>query len=95
MSRLDFCQCTPAEFKAIYDKWNEKQQQEERTQWEQTRALCRCMLQPHSKKSLKATDVMKFPWDEKPREKIEEEELTPEERKARYEAAKKRYGITT
>lgn len=31
--------------------------------WDQTRELGRMFLQPYSKKSIKSTDVLKFPWD--------------------------------
>lgn len=33
--------------------------------WERTRAVMLSILSPFSKKPLKATDVAKFPWDEK------------------------------
>lgn len=93
MSRQDFCHCTPSQFKAIYDSWADTQNRAERLSWEQTRSLCLCMVQPHCKKQLRAEDIMKFPWDAKIKDP--DADLTPEERKARYEAAKKRYGITT
>ena len=35
---------------------------------DQTRFLVTAMLQPYSKKTLKATDVVRFPWDEKKEE---------------------------
>lgn len=36
---------------------------EERTRWERMRMLAQCVLMPHSKKPLKATDIFKLPWD--------------------------------
>lgn len=36
---------------------------------------------------------MPFPWDEQ--QKPKQEEMSKEEREARYQAALKRYGITT
>jgi hypothetical protein len=42
-----------------------------RESWEQTRWLGSVILQPHAKKnrSIKPSDLMKFPWDEKPNRK--------------------------
>ena len=52
---------------------------------------CLCMLQPYSKNTLSARDVMQFPWEEeakKPREEISNEEL-----KRRYREAKRVAGL--
>lgn len=46
-------------------------------------ALCKSNLQAH--------DVLPFPWDEKQEEK--REEVSKDEFNARFEAAKKRYGL--
>ena len=79
MSEDDFARCTPAEVK-------------ERGEWERNRWLALCVLQPWSKKRLKAHDVCLFPWEIKEQEN-REEPLDKTERQERYEAAKKRYGI--
>ena len=63
MSVDDFCRCTPLEFSAIAQGWNEGEQQRERSAWERTRMLCTTMLQPYSKKRLEPQDVMRFAWD--------------------------------
>lgn len=34
-----------------------------RAERDQTRFLVTAMLQPYSKKTLKATDIVRFPWD--------------------------------
>lgn len=60
--------------------------------WEQTRTICICSMQPYSKKRLVPDEVMPLPWD-KGQEQGKQPALTREERQARYEAAKKRYGI--
>lgn len=53
---------------------------------------CLCSLQPYSKSTLTAEDIMTFPWEEK-KEQRSEEKLTEEDIAARYAAAKKRYGL--
>jgi hypothetical protein len=87
MSREDFLFCTPSEFRAIFDSWQQQQDRTNRTAWERTRMMCLCMLQPHSKKKMKARDVMEFPWEKK--ETKPQKQLSPEE----YERVKRRYGI--
>lgn len=107
MSMDDFCRCTPSEFYAAHAAWQEARDGEARSQWERTRMQCLCMLQPYSKKRLRAQDVMQLPWDsrDKPRAqgleglsgKAESTEaqkaLSHDELMARYRAAKKRMGI--
>lgn len=51
-------------------------------------ALCHPTL---CKSNLQAHDVLPFPWDEKQEEK--REEVSKDEFNARFEAAKKRYGL--
>lgn len=91
MSLQDFCSCTPSEFKKVYEAWRDNAQRLMREGWEQTRTICICSMQPYSKKRLDPKNIMPLPWDRKQKKK--EPEMTREERKARYEAAKKRYGI--
>lgn len=96
MSMTDFCRCTPSQFRAIYRSWSERQRDDLRQQWEQSRMMCMCMLQPYSKSKLKPRDVMQFPWDETPAKaktkSRPKEELSEEERMERYRKAAKRYG---
>lgn len=93
----DFCRCTPAEFSAIAKRWMEMRQQQRREQWEQTRMTCLCLLQPYSKKKLTPRDVMRFDWDNEPKETHEEEQpreqLTTEEIKRRYREAMEKRGL--
>ena len=93
----DFCRCTPAEFSAIAKRWMEMRQQQHREQWEQTRMTCLCLLQPYSKKKLTPRDVMRFDWDNEPKETHEEEQpreqLTTEEIKRRYREAMEKRGL--
>lgn len=93
MSMQDFCQCTPSEFMSIYKAWIKSREQTERNAWERARISCLCSLQPYSKKRLKATDIMEFPWE---KEKIpcNREKLSASEEMERYKAAKRKYGLT-
>ena len=87
----DFCRCTPSEFQAAWQAWHEWHENEQRGEWERLRMACLCMLQPYSKNTLSARDVMQFPWEEeaeKPREAISNEEL-----KRRYREAKVAAGL--
>ena len=91
MSRRDFEQCTPSEFAEVAERWHAQQQFQEQSEWERARWTGMCILQPWSKKTLKPRDIATFPWEEKTTHK--KETLTPEEERARYEAAKQRYGL--
>lgn len=90
MGMNDFCRCTPSEFRATWDAWNEMRQSRERETWEQLRMQCLCTLQPWSKERLEARDIMEFPWDdtkEKASESIpDREEILRQYRKAKREA---------
>lgn len=90
MSLHDFERCTPFEFQSIFDAWSRRLEGAEHAEWDRMRYLCMCILQPYSKKKLRPTDVVVFPWERKS-EPVEV--LSKEEQEARYEAALKRYGI--
>lgn len=90
MSLRDFERCTPFEFQSIFDAWSRRLDGAEHTEWDRIRYMCMCILQPYSKKKLRPTDVVVFPWERKS-EPVEV--LSKEEQEARYEAALKRYGI--
>lgn len=82
----------------MYSSWRESEERRYRSGWEQTRVLCISFLQPWTRQKLSARDVLPLPWDatngdgDSDGEELSED-LSEEERKARYEAAKKRYGI--
>lgn len=63
MSLSDTYSLTVDELLVIYEQWKDLHEREERAQWERLRMLAQCVLMPHSKKPLKATDIFKFPWD--------------------------------
>lgn len=52
-------------------------EREERGAWERSRFVAFALLQPNLKKgtSLKATDLVTFPWEKKKKPKLSKEEL--------------------
>ena len=93
MSLDDFSRCTPEEFRSIFDNWHERQESQIKESWEQIRIICLCVLQPHSKKTLSAKEVLSFPWDEKSKIENRVNNLSKEAVMGRFEAAKHKYGI--
>lgn len=92
MGMDDFCRCTPSEFRAAWDAWNEMRQSRERGAWERMRMQCLCTLQPWSKERLSARDIMKFPWDDT-KEKASESIPDREEILRRYRKVKREAGL--
>lgn len=90
----DFSRCTPSEFREVFDAWNKLREVQEHSQWERVRMQCLCSLQPYSKNKLKASDVMTFPWEQEQKEVVEvKEELSREEKMARFRAAAAQWGL--
>lgn len=63
MSLADFYSMTPEEFRQAHGAWLEVEESRMRGGWEMARTLSAFILQPWSKKRLKPSDVLKFPWD--------------------------------
>ena len=61
---------TPRSFNNKLKGFNNSLDQQNRNGWEQTRTLVISMLTPHTKKKLKAKDVLPFPWDNEPKKNI-------------------------
>ena len=70
MSLCDTYSLTTDELLVIYEGWKDLYERGERARWERLRMLAQCVLMPHSKKPLQATDIFKFPWDS-PKEEVE------------------------
>ena len=92
LSHSDFCRMTLEQFEAVSRAWNEHEEARHRDRWERTRSLATTMLQPHSKKALRPTDVLRLPWDKKAEKDAKAERLTQEERKRRAEEALRKWG---
>lgn len=87
MSMSDFMVCTPSEFYAAWRAWSACEERRERVEWERMRMVCLCSLQPYSKSVLKATDVMRFSWDEQEVSKgdrVDANDMSREEILSRY-----------
>lgn len=90
----DFCQCTPLEFSAIAQGWNDAEQRRERAAWERARLQCTCMLQPYSRKRLEPQDVLRFAWDgEGFAEDSKTKGLTAKQIRERFEEVKREQGL--
>lgn len=92
MSMDDFCRCTPSEFYATWKAWDEMRQSRERSEWERLRMQCLCTLQPYSKKTFEASDIMSFPW-EKEQKSDNEVKMDREDTLRRYREAKAAAGL--
>jgi len=86
----DFCQCTPSEFRAVYEGYVESEQRRERSAWERARMQCVTILQPYSKHPLDPRDVFRFKWDN---EADGEETQSTEEIWANFDRVKKEQGL--
>ena len=63
MSREDFALCTPDEFQGIYDAWFRREEMEMQRSWEVGRFVAAISLQPYSKRPIRPTDLIRFPWE--------------------------------
>lgn len=90
MSMDDFCRLTPFEFKKVWEQWQAMRENSERSEWQRTRMTCLYILQPYSKKRLKPSDVMTFPWEQKKRKS---EMPSRREIQKRFERIKKERGL--
>ena len=80
MNLEDFDSLTPTEFDASYNHFERTRIHEK---WDQVRFLATASLSPWSKKSLKATDVVRFPWDDETHHNVPY--VSKEDAKAMYE----------
>ena len=87
MSYDDFCRCTPEEFKATTEAWNEMREAEERISWERMRLLATITIQPHVRSRLTATKLLPFPWDN-PKQQCEKWQKVPKPLSAEGSKAK-------
>jgi len=62
---------TPRSFNNKLKGFSEHHNQSNQDSWERTRTIMIACLMPHSKKKLRPTDVLPFPWDNKNKPKKE------------------------
>lgn len=91
LSYGDFFRLTVEEFEAIYEAWRKRKESESRERWELMRMESAILIQPHVKERITPRRLLPFSWDDEKTNR-EREELTPEERKARAEEARKKWG---
>ncbi|MGM9870465.1 MAG: hypothetical protein ACI31E_01560 [Muribaculaceae bacterium] len=87
MSRADFCLCTPEEFQAMAETWNETRQSEERAAWERARLIAYMTAAPYLSRKMTPRQIFPLPWDAeaKKTDKSEVEHLTPGQQRKRFE----------
>lgn len=93
MSYDDFCLCTFDEFEAICEAWRGMAEGRNRAAWERTRISAAISIQPHVRKRITARQLLPLPWDNQRRHNAPDApELTPDERRQRFEDAMHRLG---
>lgn len=65
MSLEDFERCTPFEFYSITEQWEQEKERRMQDDWERARFQAAVSIQPYSKKPIKPTDIIKFPWEQR------------------------------
>ena len=58
-----FYDLLPREWANMVNGWNEKQNRKDQSEWERVRWQTTILLNPHTKKSIKAKDLIVFPWE--------------------------------
>ena len=62
-----FYDLLPREWANLVDGWNERQNRMMQSEWERTRWMTTILINPHTKKRIKATDLILFPWENEPK----------------------------
>lgn len=62
-----FYDLLPREWMNLVEGWNERQNTKERADWERTRWMTTILINPHTKKTIKAKDLIVFPWEKEPK----------------------------
>lgn len=83
----DFCRLTPREFGAVLTAYRECREADMHDSWERMRLLACITVQPHVRKKMTPTDLLKFPWEETRKPKTPR--LSKEEIRRRMEEALK------
>jgi len=71
LSYYELYELTPRSFNNKLKGFSDHYNQSNQDSWEQTRTIMIACLMPHSKKKLRPTDVLPFPWDNKNKPKKE------------------------
>ena len=93
MTHDEFCKCTFTEFESIYKAWHDMEESRYRSAWERGRTLAAIIIQPHLSKKITPRQLLPLPWDkQKSNSTPEAPELTPEQRRQRFEEVSRRLG---
>lgn len=88
LSLADFDRLTPDEFDEVYRAWERAHLREG---WEQARFLACSILQPWTKKALRATDVCRFAWDDEHLKALQAETAATASTRERFEELKQKF----
>lgn len=55
---------TPREWTNLVTGFNERENRREQSEWERIRWQTTILVNPHTKKTIKARDLIVFPWEE-------------------------------
>lgn len=64
-----FYDLLPREWSNMVNGWNEFENRKEKSEWERTRWQTTLLLNPHTKKRIKAKDLIVFPWETQDKKK--------------------------
>ena len=93
MGLADFDTLHPSEFRAVVDAWRHHEEECYSRTLAAIRVHATCCVQPHVKKRLMPRDLWQIPAvDEDPELNAGHEQLSKEEKKARFEQLKKQRG---
>jgi len=62
-----FYDLLPREWGNLVEGWNERQNRKEQAEWERIRWQTTILINPHTKKTIKAKDLIVFPWEKQPK----------------------------
>lgn len=94
MSIGDFDLLTIDEFESILEQWRKEQSRKEAAWLAGIRLHAAICIQPHCRGNIRPSDLFKIPdIDGTDTEEYHAPELTPEERRAQYEALKQASGF--
>lgn len=66
LSLDDFCRLYVDEFEAVCQAHSEALTEEFRASWERARTIAAILILPYSKKTIKAQELIRFPWEAQP-----------------------------
>lgn len=59
---------TPREWSNLVTGFNDRENRKEQSEWERIRWQTTILVNPHTKKTIKAKDLIVFPWENKKKE---------------------------